>query len=132
MSDLATETLGLRFPPDRWSELARGVASAALELGISDVESWVESLLAGNATTAHIKALANHLTIGETYFFRHRESFTLMGERILPERFAARQAQGRPLRIWSAACSSGEEPYSVAILLRRIFPHLQPGTVSIF
>ncbi|MES2693891.1 MAG: CheR family methyltransferase, partial [Verrucomicrobiota bacterium] len=42
------------------------------------------------------------------------------------------QAQGRPLRIWSAACSSGEEPYSVAILLRRIFPHLQPGTVSIF
>lgn len=131
LGDFATATLGLRFPPDRWRELARGVGAAALELGISDVEAWIETLLADEASGADIKALANHLTIGETYFFRHRESFTLMGEEILPERFAARREQGRSLRIWSAACSTGEEPYSVAMLLRRMYPELSPATVSI-
>lgn len=131
LGDFATATLGLRFPPDRWRELSRGVGAAALELGISDVEAWIGMLLAGEASSADIKALANHLTIGETYFFRHRESFTLMGEQILPERFAIRREQGRSLRIWSAACSTGEEPYSVAMLLRRIFPEISPATVSI-
>jgi chemotaxis protein methyltransferase CheR len=131
LSDFATAALGLRFPPDRWSELQRGVASAALELGIADIEGWVDALLAGGATAAHVKALANHLTIPETYFFRQRETFTLLGEKILPEVFARRRAQGRPVRIWSAACASGEEPYSVAILIRRIFPELAPGAVVI-
>lgn len=131
LGDFATAALGLRFPPDRWRELSRGVGAAALELGISDVEAWIGALLADEASGADIKALANHLTIGETYFFRHRESFTLMGEQILPERFAMRREQGRSLRIWSAACSTGEEPYSVAMLLRRMYPELSPATVSI-
>ncbi len=131
LGDFATATLGLRFPPDRWRELSRGVSAAALELGVSDLEAWIAALLADKASSADIKALANHLTIGETYFFRHRESFTVMGEEILPERLAGRRAQGRPLRIWSAACSTGEEPYSVAMLLLRMYPELSPATVSI-
>lgn len=129
LGDFATASFGLRFPPDRWSELGRGAASAALELGIADIAGWVETLLAGEATPAHLNALANHLTIPETYFFRQRETFTLLAETILPQRLAVRHEQGRPLRIWSAACSSGEEPYSIAILLRRIFPQLAPGAV---
>lgn len=131
LGDFATATVGLRFPPDRWRELSRGVAAAALELGISDVDAWIGTLLADKASGADIKALANHLTIGETYFFRHRESFTLLGEQILPQRFALRRQQGKPLRIWSAACSTGEEPYSVAMLLRRMYPELSTATVSI-
>ena len=131
LGDFATATLGLRFPPDRWSELSRGVASAALELGIPDIAGWVDSLLNGGAGEADVKALANHLTIPETYFFRQRDTFTLLSETILPARLARRREQARPLRLWSAACSSGEEPYSIAILVRRLFPQVAPGAVVI-
>lgn len=131
LSNFATATLGLRFPPDRWSDLARGVNLAALELGVANLAEWVDLLLAGGAMPAHIRALANHLTIVETYFFRHRETFTLLSDRILPERMKLSRAQARPLRIWSAACSSGEEPYSIAILLRRVFPDLPSAAVAV-
>lgn len=131
LSDWATEHFGLRFPPDRWSELARGVASAALELGISDLIGWAGALLGGPPTAEHARAIANHLTISETYFLRHPDSFRRLEQEILPARIAHRQRQGRPLRIWSAACASGEEPYSVAMLLRHRFPAVPPERVII-
>jgi len=131
ISMLVTEQMGLRFPPDRWPELARGVASAALELGIADLLGWAENLAEGRATEAQLNALAHHLTISETYFFRHRETFIALEKEMLPPRLAVRREQGRPLRLWSAGCASGEEPYSIAILLRQAFPNLRPDSVVI-
>lgn len=122
LSGWATESFGLRFPPDRWGELARGVAAAALELGIADLDSWAELLATGGAPEAHVAVVANHLTISETYFFRHSDSFDLLEHDILPARLAARVEQRSPIRIWSAGCATGEEPYSVAMLLRQRFP----------
>lgn len=131
LSDWATAQFGLRFPPDRWNELARGVASAALELGIPDLEGWAEQLVTQAPVGEQVAAVANHLTISETYFFRHRETFTALDQEILPERIAARRQQARTLRIWSAGCASGEEPYSVAIFLRWKFPSVRPESVAI-
>lgn len=131
LSDWATSAFGLRFPPDRWNELGRGVASAALELGIPDLAGWAEQLAAGPAAAEHVAAVANHLTIPETYFFRHHETFALLEKEILPVRIAARRAHARALRLWSAGCASGEEPYSLAILLRERFPEVRADTVVI-
>lgn len=131
LSGLATAEFGLRFPPDRWSELARGIASAALELGIPDLAGWAEGLVSGNPPVDQLKAVANHLTISETYFFRQRETFNALEKEILPARLAERRRQMRPLRLWSAGCASGEEPYSIAILLRQKFPELRPDSVVI-
>lgn len=131
LSDWATLSFGLRFPPDRWSELARGVASAALELGIPDLEGWAEHLASGPAAPEHAAAVANHLTISETYFFRHHETFAFLEKEILPARIAARRPHARALRLWSAGCASGEEPYSLAILLRERYPEVRPDTVVI-
>ena len=52
------------------------------------------------------------LTTNETYFFREPKHFAYLAERIIPE-----VDPGRPFRVWSAACSSGEEPYSIAMVL---------------
>lgn len=52
------------------------------------------------------------LTTNETHFFREPKHFNFMLEKILPNR-----VKGRPFRVWSAACSSGEEPYTIAMLL---------------
>jgi len=60
--------------------------------------------------------LSRELTTGETYFFRDQGQFALLRQHILPE-LIERNRSKRQLRIWSAGCSSGEEPYSLAILL---------------
>ena len=65
-------------------------------------------------------ALASLLTTGESYFFRDREQFALLRNSILPE--LVKRSKRRRLRIWCAGCSSGEEPYSIAILLKDLLP----------
>ena len=76
------------------------------------------------------KELIILLTTGESYFFRDKGHFYLLQHIILPE-LIKRKGNNHTLRIWSAGCSSGEEPYSVAILLDRFFPDLKGWEVFI-
>ncbi|GEP00380.1 CheR family methyltransferase [Methylobacterium haplocladii] len=64
-------------------------------------------------------ALEAEITIGETFFFRYAEQFAALRQQILPALIAARREE-RTLRIWSAGCSTGAEPYSIAILLHEL------------
>ncbi len=66
----------------------------------------------------------------ETSFFRDVHPFSSLKERLIPELVEKRGA-ARKLRFWSAACSTGQEPYSVAIVLREYFPHLASWEVRI-
>lgn len=66
----------------------------------------------------------NAITTNETYFFRHTKQFNYLNEVIIPEFIAANK--GREMRVWSAACSTGEEPYSLAILLTE-YAKKKPG-----
>lgn len=61
-----------------------------------------------------LDALAAELTVGETYFFRNRDQFTALARAVFPDRLQA----SRPVRILSAGCASGEEPYTIAIVAR--------------
>jgi chemotaxis protein methyltransferase CheR len=70
------------------------------------------------------------LTIGETYFFRNAPQFTALENSIFPELIARRRDEKR-LRIWSAACSTGEEPYSIAILLTRLLPDIRDWSIHL-
>lgn len=76
------------------------------------------------------QALATLLTTGESYFFRDKGHFFLLQNTILPELLKNKQNQ-RSLRIWSAGCATGEEPYSVAILLDMLVPDLADWEVFI-
>jgi chemotaxis protein methyltransferase CheR len=66
-------------------------------------------------------AIAQELTVGETYFFRNAEQFRALVEVALPDRIRA-QRSARRLRILSAGCASGEEAYSIAIAARELLP----------
>lgn len=77
---------------------------------------------AGEAEWARLEA---EITIGETFFFRYSEQFTALRSTILPDLVASRRAERR-LRIWSAGCSTGAEPYSLAILVREILGEALP------
>lgn len=78
-------------------------------------EAYVGSIEAGLATD-EIGILARDLTVSETYFFRNIEQFRATAEVALPERIAARQGQKR-LRLLSAGCASGDEAYSLGIVV---------------
>ncbi len=123
--------MGLYFPEERWADLERGLGLAAPDFGFEDTAEYGRWLLSSPLTNRQIEALAGRLTVGETYFFRDRNSFDLLEGNILPELIRKRRKAGRYLRIWSAGCATGEEPYSIAILLRRLMPDIGDWNITI-
>ncbi|MFA6954341.1 MAG: CheR family methyltransferase [Thermoanaerobaculia bacterium] len=95
-----------------------------------DLEA-IRELLESGADDPIIDDLVQLLTIGETSFFRYAAQFRALEEMVLPELIERRRTEGRYLRLWSAGCSSGEEPYSIAILLKRLLPDIESWTISL-
>lgn len=131
LSDFVATRLGLHFPPERWRDLQRGLVAAAAELGFEDAESCARCLLSAALERNQIEVLASHLTVGETYFFREKSSLDILGEHIVPELLRLRRDGERRLRIWSAGCCTGEEPYSLAMLLDSLIPDPRAWNVTI-
>ena len=69
------------------------------------------------------------LAAGETFFFRDKQAFARLGEEILPE--LMRRRGDRPIKVWSAGCSTGQEPYSLAMQIEGAREELPPGRVEI-
>jgi chemotaxis protein methyltransferase CheR len=131
LSEFVDARMALHFPSSRWSELGSKAAAAAEELGCADPESFIEGLIATQATSEQMDTLVSHLTIGETYFWREPQAFDALEGAILPELIRSRRGVDRRLRIWCAGCSTGEEAYSIAIALRRTLPEIDDWNVSI-
>jgi chemotaxis protein methyltransferase CheR len=94
-------------------------------VGAKDLAAYGDLLadpVAGEAEWARLEA---EITIGETFFFRYGEQFAALRTTILPGLVEARHRE-RSLRIWSAGCSTGAEPYSLAILVREILGEALP------
>jgi chemotaxis protein methyltransferase CheR len=97
--------------------------------GASDLEDFVRLLRVDRTTHLH-RAVAEAMTINETSFFRDVKPFEVLRHSILP-RLIEKNAGERRLRIWSAASSTGQEAYSVAMLLCEHFPQLANWDVKI-
>jgi chemotaxis protein methyltransferase CheR len=130
-SDIISRRIGLYFPEGRMNDLERGLRPALREFGFEDPLPGIRWLISSVPTESQIEVLARHLTVGETYFFRDRKCFDFLEERVLPELLAGRRSAGKYIRIWSAGCCTGEEPYSIAILLFRLMPSLKDFSISI-
>lgn len=131
LSQRIAAQMGLHFPPERWPNLEKGLDSAAHELGLASPVMCAQLLRSTRLSEPEIAMLAGHLTVGETYFLRDRQLFTMLEEQLLPQLIRDRRAAGRRLRIWSAGCCTGEEPYSLAILLKRLLPDWMTWTITI-
>ena len=84
-----------------------------------NLKSYSEYLdyLAGRDRT-ELQMLINAITINETFFFRSQEQFTLIDQKLLPELVRLREKDGsRKIKFWSSACSTGDEPYSIALMV---------------
>jgi chemotaxis protein methyltransferase CheR len=107
--------LGLQFDDTKLEFLAEVLDRRANKTGLA-LRPYLDRL-EGPDINAELQALALELTVPETYFFRHIDQFRAFADVALPEAQAAR-APIRKLSLLSAGCASGEEPYSLAMLVR--------------
>lgn len=135
LAALLEERLGMSCADWQRERLAEALAGKqrglARALGVGG-EALTEALDGADLALSHaeLQALIDAVSIGETYFFREPAQLAALIELAIPERLRCAEV-GRPLRILSAGCSSGEEPYSLAITLAEQRPDLGPERVSI-
>ncbi|MCL4262357.1 MAG: tetratricopeptide repeat protein [Anaerolineae bacterium] len=141
--DLVQTASGLYFPDKKRTELETAVHKALQSAphGITDPATYCRHLRL--EATSHVRSemtrLLNLLTVGETHFFRDSAQFNALAQHILPalinrkREAAAAMGQGTPpqLRLWSAGCATGEEAYSLAILLHELIPDIAQWRILI-
>ena len=131
LSDFIAARMALYFPRERWGDLAARTGSAAKEFGFTNPEEFVQWLVSSSLTLDKMEIVASHLTVSETYFWREPQSFEALERTILPELIQSRSNGERRIKIWSAGCCTGEEPYSIAIALDRLLPANQDWSITI-
>lgn len=112
---------GIWLSPVKKALLAGRLAKRLRELSLASYGEYFEIVRADEAERIH---MLDCISTNETHFFREPRHFELLAERILPTWQAEADAGRRPrrIRVWSAACSTGEEPYTLAMTLLRAFP----------
>jgi chemotaxis protein methyltransferase CheR len=109
--DMIYRIAGINMSPAKKPLVTSRLAKRLRHYGLESYGEYFRMISADNGKT-ELQTAVDLLTTNETHFFREPKHFEFLRQRILPER-----KPGKPLRIWSAACSSGEEPYSIAMLL---------------
>ena len=127
-AELIEKRLGLQYCGSSLSELEAIVAARMRALQCRSFDAYLKRLQSELSIHDELRELAAKLTIGESYFFRSPEQLSVFSEVALPR--LSRRDPIRPIRILSAGCSSGEEPYTLAMTLRELGP-LAPAGVSI-
>ncbi|OSM05143.1 CheR family methyltransferase [Magnetofaba australis] len=122
---------GLVIPEDDLARFQKIIVDRMRIRRIDIGEIYLQLLLGqSDASKAEWKALSLLLTTGESYFFRDAGQMSLLRHKILPELIRKREAEKR-LRIWSAGCSTGEEPYTLAMLLTLILPDWRSWSIHL-
>ena len=129
--EVIASRLKLHFPIEVWNILRQRLGSAAAEFGFKDMNGFIDWLLSSELNKDQLKILISHLTISETYFWREPQVFTALTDYVLPGLIRLKKAEEKSIRIWSAGCSTGEEPYSIAIALHKTIPKITDWNISI-
>jgi chemotaxis protein methyltransferase CheR len=116
--DLIYQVAGIFHPDNKLSLLSDRCTRRMKELNISSRRAYFECLTIKPVRQVELVALLNEITIGETCFFRNQPQLDALRRIVLPKILAAdSMLPVRHLRIWSAGCSTGEEPYTLSMLL---------------
>jgi len=131
---LLWQELGLHFEPHRRYLVEKRVAGRMASLGILDPGLYISRLTQADGR-AELQALTNAVTVNETYFNREAYQLDCLTRRLIPEIIERRKQQGvgrsEPIRIWSLPCSTGEEPFSIAMQLLEAWPEVDQHVVDI-
>ena len=132
LADLIYQKAGIRFEQKKIYYLAKRVEKRILDLGFASTDAYLRHLKFRDVRGEELQEFLNTLTVNETYFFRDFNQLSAFAEYCLPKVVARKKKAGdKTLRIWSAGCSSGEEPYTLAIILNEMVDNLQRWDVEI-
>ncbi len=113
--DYIYEKSGIYIADNKKYLIENRLSGILKEKGLNSFEEYLE-LLRVRAGPAELNRLFDAITTNETYFFREAEQFYVLSDNILPKLMAQKRSS-KNVRIWSAACSTGEEPYTISIIL---------------
>ncbi|MGI3171494.1 CheR family methyltransferase [Pseudooceanicola sp. C21-150M6] len=122
ISDLAKSEAGLILPDSKKTMVQSRLRNRMNELNICDYEQYFE-YVSGDAGASERKLMISALTTNVSHFFREQHHFDSFLKDVLPD-LATRAKSGQPIRIWSAGCSSGQEPYSIAMTILSHAPEI--------
>lgn len=123
---IVTDTTGIIADEDKYTMYYSRLARRVRKLGLNDFAQY-RNFLNNNRDTEIIE-LVNSVTTNLTSFFRENHHFEFIRDTIIPE---IKQRGTRKIRIWSAGCSTGEEPYSIAITLAQAIPDFKSWDIEI-
>lgn len=131
LRDVMYEASGVRLLPTKKPLVVARLRKRLKDLGMNSFQEYLECVQKPHSN--ELELFVNAITTNETFFYRHPEQFHFLKKNILPS-FLNREAivQNPELRIWSAACSSGEEPYSISLLCKDFFQEHPRWRVVIF
>lgn len=130
VADLLVARLGIKLEDDKGYLVEARLEQLAARQGLSGVPEVIAGMRRDPRGRLAADAL-EALTTNETYFFRDGTPFAALAEKVLPDLIEKRKAR-RTLNIWSAACATGQEPFTIAMVLKESFPQLAGWTVRIF
>lgn len=116
LRDLIKDYCGIYFDDSSRFLLERRLQRRLKLLSLDDFRDYYRFLLYDRGRDEELKAVIDLLTVNETYFFREQNQLRAFSEEILPELIVSNKEK-KTLRIWSAGCSTGEEPYTIAIII---------------
>ena len=111
---------GMVFYADKDEDLVRIIDKRMKATDAEGCATYLQLISKENKSRNELDELVGELTIGETYFFRHIEQFDALRNVILPH-IIKKNSDTRRIRIWSAGCSTGAEPYTISIILEKEF-----------
>ena len=117
LRDLINRRFGIFFTDDDRYLMESRLSERLVHLGITTFDDYYHYLMYHPSGDAETEAAAEILTTNETYFFREEYQLRSFARELLP-RLQDRLGQRRRLMVWSAGCSSGEEAYTVAMLIK--------------
>lgn len=129
-SKLLLDRYGLYFSSNRSTELEYGIRHAFASSSCASLDEFYNLLVNAQSGSVEMDLLVNAVTVSETHFFRDAAQFNALATTILPG-IIKRKTSLRTLRIWSAGCASGEEPYSIAMLLQDVIPDIENWSITI-
>ena len=130
--DLIYESCGIYVPETRFRFLEERCTRRMAALHTESLMQYFSHLTSYAGRASEMKCLLNEITVGETCFFRNQAQLEALRSVVIPGVVARRKGQGlQQLRIWSAGCSTGEEAYTLAILLAELGGILKSWTFEI-
>ena len=129
LAQLVGQRIGLRIADNARDRFLGILRERSAHLGYTSLQDY-RTFLVGRQAIEEWEELARALTSSETFFFRDHGQFDLLRLHLLPE-LIAQQSSHKTLHLWSAACSSGEEAYSLAMLIDMLLPQREGWNILI-